>query len=78
MIAFLSEDKLFLRYKVHSVRHNYLFNLYLRKIACKKLEVNSEPTHFITRMNNIKALSSLDGMACSYQCSDQLQFLPAP
>ena len=27
-------------------------------------------------MNNGKALSSFDGMACSYQCSDQFQFLP--
>ena len=27
-------------------------------------------------MNNGKAFSSLDGMACSYQCSDQFQFLP--
>ena len=27
-------------------------------------------------MNNIKTFSSLDDMACSYQCSDQFQFLP--
>ena len=27
-------------------------------------------------MNNIKAFTSLDGMACSYQCSEQVQFLP--
>ena len=27
-------------------------------------------------MNNGKAFSSLDGMVCSYQCSDQFQFLP--
>ena len=27
-------------------------------------------------MNNGKTFSSLDGMACSYQCSDQSQFLP--
>ena len=39
-------------------------------------EVNTEPTHFLTLMNNGKAFSSLDGMACSYQCSDQFQFLP--
>ena len=26
-------------------------------------------------MNKGKAFSSLDGMACSYQCSDQFQFL---
>ena len=39
-------------------------------------EVNSEPIHFLIFMNNSKAFSSLDGMACSYQCSDQFQFLP--
>ena len=27
-------------------------------------------------MNNGKVFSSLDGMACSYQCSDQFHFLP--
>ena len=27
-------------------------------------------------MNNDKAFSRLDGMACSSQCSDQFQFLP--
>ena len=48
----------------------------MSKIKCKRPEVNSEPTHFLTLMNNGKAFSSLDGMACSYQCSDQFQFLP--
>ena len=67
---------IFLRCKVHSVRVTYLFNFYLSKIKCKRPEVNSEPTHFLTLMNNGKAFSSLDGMACSYQCSDQFQFLP--
>ena len=38
--------------------------------------MSTEPTHFLTLMNNDKAFSSLDGMACSYQCSDQFQFLP--
>ena len=27
-------------------------------------------------MNNGKAFSSLDGVVCSYQCSDHFQFLP--
>ena len=27
-------------------------------------------------MNNSKAFSSLDDMTCSYQCSEQFQFLP--
>ena len=67
----MSEDNFFLRCKVHFVRHTYLFTFYLSKIKCK-----SEPTHFLTLMNNGKAFSSLDGMACSYQCSDQFQFLP--
>ena len=53
-----------------------LFNFYLSKIKCKRPEVNTEPTHFPTLMNNGKAFSSLDSMACSYQCSDQFQFLP--
>ena len=53
-----------------------LFNFYLSKIKCKRPEVNTEPTHFLTPMNNGKTFSSLDGMACSYQCSEQFQFLP--
>ena len=68
----------FLRYKVHSLRHAYLFNFYLSKIKYKKSEVNTEPTHFLTHMNNGKTFSSLNGMACSYQCYDQFQFLPGP
>ena len=66
----------FLRCKVHSVRHTYLFNFYLSEIKCKRPEVNSEPTHFLTLLNNGQAFSSLDGMACSYQWSNQFQFLP--
>ena len=58
------------------MRHTYVFNFSLSKTKCKRPEVNSEPTHFLTFMNNGKAFSSLDGMACSYQCSDQFQFLP--
>ena len=38
--------------------------------------MNSESTHFLTFMNNSKAFSSLDDMTCSYQCSEQFQFLP--
>ena len=74
-IAFLSEDNYFLRCKVHSVRQ-YLFNFYLSKGKCKWPEVTSEATHFLTFMNHRKAFSSSDDMACSYQCSDQFQFLP--
>ena len=32
--------------------------------------MSAEPTNFLTVMNNGKAFSSFDGMACSYQCSD--------
>ena len=38
--------------------------------------MSTEPTNFQTLMNNGKAFSSLDGMACCYQCFDQFQFLP--
>ena len=38
--------------------------------------MSTEPTHFLTLMNNCKAFSSLDDMAFSYQCSDQFQFPP--
>ena len=58
------------------MRHTYLLNFYLSKIRCKRPELNIEPTHFLTLMNNGKAFSNLDGMACSYQCSDQFQLLP--
>ena len=37
--------------------------------------MSPEPTHYLTLMNNGKAFSSLDDMACSYQCSEQFQFL---
>ena len=43
---------------------------------CKRPEVNSEPTHFLTFMNNDKVFPSLHDIACSCQCSDQLQLLP--
>ena len=36
--------------------------------------MNSEPTNFLTFMNNDEAFSSLDGMPC--QCPDQFQLLP--
>ena len=39
-------------------------------------EVTTGPTHFLTPMNYGKAFSSLYYMECSYQCSDQFQFLP--
>ena len=58
------------------MRHTCLFNFYLSKIKYKRPKVNSEPTHFLTLMNNGKVFSCLDGMACSYQSSDQFQFLP--
>ena len=58
------------------MRHTYLFSFYLSKIKCKRPELSGQPTHFRTLMNNGKAFSSLDGMTCSYQCSDQFQFLP--
>ena len=38
-------------------------------------EMSTEPIHSLALMNNGKAFSSLDGMTCSYQCSDQFQFL---
>ena len=50
------------------------FNFNLGKIKLRP-EVSTEPTHFLTLMNNGKTFSSLDGMGCSYQCSDQSQFL---
>ena len=55
---------------------SFLFNFYLSKVKVKRPKVNSEPTHFPIFINNGKAFSSLDGMVCSYQCSDQFQFLP--
>ena len=65
---------IFLRYKVHSVRHTYLFNFYLSKIICKRPEVNSEPIHFLSFMNNGKAFPSFDGMACSYSALTNFSF----
>ena len=57
------------------MRYTYLFNFYVSKINCFRPEDNSESTHFLTLINNGKAFSSLDGMSCSYQSSDQFQFL---
>ena len=58
------------------MRHTYLLNFYLSKIRCKRPQLNIEPTHILTLMNNGKAFSNLDGMACSYRCPDQFQLLP--
>ena len=44
------------------------FNVNLSKLNVRP-EVSTEPTHFLTLMNNGKGFSSLDDMACSYQCS---------
>ena len=38
--------------------------------------MTSEVTHFLTLINNGKAISSLDGMTRSNQGFDQFQFLP--
>ena len=56
------------------MRDTYLFNFNLSKIKCKRSDVNSEPTKFLTFMDNIEAFSSLDSIACSYQYSDQFNF----
>ena len=47
-----------LRCKVTSVKHIYLFNFYLNNIKYKRSEVNREPTHFLTFINDVKAFSS--------------------
>ena len=44
------------------MRHTYLFKFYLSKTKCKRPEVNTEPTTFLTLMNNGKIFSSLDDM----------------
>ena len=69
---------IFLRCKVHSVRHTYRFNFYLSKIKFKrpKSTMNQPICHFLTLMNNGESFSSLDGMGYSYQCPDQFQYLP--
>ena len=72
--AFLSDKDNFLRRKIHSVRHTHLFNFYWNKIICKRPEVNSEPTHFLTFINNDEAFSILDDMACSYQSLTSFSF----
>ena len=38
--------------------------------------MNSEPTHFLTFINNGKAFPSIYGITCSYQCLEQFQLLP--
>ena len=74
-IVFLSEKYNFFKMQ-NPLCETYLFNLYLGKnLLCKRYEVNSEPTHFLIFMNNGKAFPTLDGIACSHQCSDQLQLL---
>ena len=45
--------------KVTSVKHIYLFNFYLSNIKYKRPEVNREPAHFLTFINDGKAFSSL-------------------
>ena len=57
------------------MRDTCLSNFYLSKIICKRPEVNSKPTHFLTFMSNDKAFFSLNDMACSYLCSEQLHLL---
>ena len=74
IIAFLSAKDNFLRCKVHSVRHTYLFKFYLSKIIFKKPEVNSEPTYFLTFMNNGKAFPSFDSMTYSYSALTNFSF----
>ena len=75
-MAFLSEDNFFLRCKVLSLCEACLpLTLTWVKLSVRP-EVSTEPTHFLTLMNNGKAFSGLDDMTCSYQCSGQFQFLP--
>ena len=73
-MAFLSENNFFKMWS--SLCEAYLpLTLTWVKLNVRP-EVSTEPTHFLTLMNNGKAFSSLDDMACSYHCSDQFQFLP--
>ena len=73
-MVFLSEDNFFLNVKFTLWGiPTFLTLTWVRSNV--RPEVNTEPTHFLTLMNNGKAFSSLDGMACSYQCSEQFQFL---
>ena len=37
-------------------------------------EMSTEPTHFLRLMNNVKAFSNLDSMACNYQCLTSFSF----
>ena len=63
-MAFLSED-IFFEVVKFTLWGMPTFNFNLSKIKLRT-EVSTEPTHFITLMNNGKAFSS----------SDQFQFLP--
>ena len=71
IIDFLSEDNFSLKCRVDSVRHTFVFDFYLNKTKCKRPEVNTELSCFVALMDNGRAFSSLDDMACNYQCSDQ-------
>ena len=57
------------------MRDTCLSNFCLSKFICKRPEVNSKPTHFLTFMNNDKAFFSLNDMASSYLCSEQFHVL---
>ena len=66
-MAFLSEDNFFKMWS--SLCEAYLpLTLTWVKLNVRP-EVSTEPTHFLTLMNNGKAFSSLDGMACTTKCS---------
>ena len=71
-MAFLSEDNFFK--DVNSLCEACLPLTWVKLNV--RPEVSTEPTHFLTLTNDGKAFSSLDVMACSYQWSDQFQFLP--
>ena len=73
---FWVRKKIFLRCKAHSVRHTSLTFTWVK--LCKRPEVtwNFYLTFLNNAINDCKAFPSLDGMACSYPCHDQLQFLP--
>ena len=71
-MAFLSED-IFLRCKVTLSGIPTFLTLTRIKLNVGP-EVNTEPTHFLTLIDNGKAFSSLDGMACSYTALISLSF----
>ena len=73
LIAFLSWDNFFK--DVKSILWGIRTFLTSTLVKLNVKEVNIEPTHFLTLMNNGKAFSNLDGMACSCWCTDdQFQF----